>query len=151
MGVPEQTACAFLSFTAQSGDATALLGRSLAAYTTGAVERAEQVTDVLRTLGRQFVDRAEAGAWIATAAHRAGITLPAASDPRRCRLPPGRDVQALRRGKALTGVQGQSRNRGVQETHCRAKRKRLGGGTVSLLLDWRRFRAVRLRHLFVVH
>jgi hypothetical protein len=38
------------------------------------VERAEQITDALRTLGRQFLDREQAGAWIATAAHRAGIT-----------------------------------------------------------------------------
>ncbi len=78
MRVPEQTAFAFLSFTAESGDATAVLSRSLAAHTAGAAERAEQITDALRALGRQFLDREQAGAWIATAAHRAGITLPAA-------------------------------------------------------------------------
>lgn len=78
MGVPEQTAFAFLSFTAESGDATAVLRRSLAAHTGGAADRAEQVTDALRTLGRQFLERESAGAWIATAAHRAGITLPVA-------------------------------------------------------------------------
>jgi hypothetical protein len=36
------------------------------------------MTDTLRLLGRQFLDQSEAPAWIATAAHRAGITLPAA-------------------------------------------------------------------------
>jgi hypothetical protein len=78
MGVPEQTAFAFLSFTAESGDATAVLSRSLASYTAGAAQHAEEVTAALRALGRQFLDREGAGAWIATAAHRAGITLPAA-------------------------------------------------------------------------
>lgn len=78
MGVPEQTAFAFLSFTAESGDATAVLARSLAAHTAGAADRAEEVTATLRALGRQFLDESKAGAWIATAAHRAGITLPAA-------------------------------------------------------------------------
>lgn len=78
MHVPEQTAFAFLSFTAESGDATAVLSRSLAAHTAGATERANEITDALRALGRQFLDREQAGAWIATAAHRAGITLPAA-------------------------------------------------------------------------
>lgn len=78
MGVSEQAAFAFLSFTAESGDATAVLSRTLAAHTAGAATRAEQVTNTLRALGRQFLDREEAGAWIATAAHRAAITLPAA-------------------------------------------------------------------------
>lgn len=78
MGVPEQTAFAFLSFTAESGDATAVLSRSLAAHTAGAAARAQEITDALRALGRQFLDREESGAWIATAAHRAGITLPTA-------------------------------------------------------------------------
>lgn len=78
MSVPEQTAFAFLSFTADSGDATEVLGRSLAAHAAGASARAEQMTDTLRLLGRQFLDQSEAPAWIATAAHRAGITLPAA-------------------------------------------------------------------------
>jgi hypothetical protein len=78
MSVPEQTAFAFLSFTAASGDATEVLGRSLAAHAAGAEVRAEQVTETLRRLGRQFLDQSQAPAWIATAAHRAGITLPAA-------------------------------------------------------------------------
>jgi hypothetical protein len=126
MGVPDQTALRVLSCTAESGDATALLGRSLAAYTAGAVERAEQVSDVLRTVGRQFLDRAEAGAWIATAAHRAGITFP----PHR---PEALSLAAWARRSGAASRQGadrssdQSRSRGVQETYCRAKRKRLGG------------------------
>lgn len=78
MGVPEQTAFAFLSFTAESGDATAVLSRTLAAHVAGAAEQAERVTDALRALGRDFLDHERAAAWIATAAHRAGVTLPAA-------------------------------------------------------------------------
>jgi hypothetical protein len=66
------------SAVAESGDATAALSRSLAAHTAGAAERAEQITDALRALGRQFLDREQDGAWIATSAHCAGTILPAA-------------------------------------------------------------------------
>lgn len=79
MSVPEQTAFAFLSFTAESGDATAVLSRSLAAHAAGAADRAQAVTDALRALGRRFLDDEHAPAWVATAAHRAGVALPAAA------------------------------------------------------------------------
>jgi hypothetical protein len=79
MDVPEQTAFAFLSFTAESGDARQVLARTLAAHRAGAVDDAERVTDALRDLGREYLDRNQSPAWIATAAHRAGVTLPAAT------------------------------------------------------------------------
>jgi hypothetical protein len=127
-----------------------LLGRSLAAYTAGAVERAEQVSDVLRTLGRQLLDRAEAGTWIATAAHPAGITFP----PHRtrgvvaCRLGETfrRCVEARRRPEFRISPAAEVYRRLIVE-----RRESAWAVTVSPLLDWRRFRAVRLRHLFVVH
>ncbi|MFO1078887.1 MAG: DEAD/DEAH box helicase, partial [Planctomycetota bacterium] len=78
MDVPEQTAFAFLSFTAESGDATNVLARTLAAHNANAADRAPQLTKSLRDLGRQYLDRNQAPAWIATSAHRAGIALPAA-------------------------------------------------------------------------
>jgi hypothetical protein len=128
MGVPEQTAFAFLSFTAKSGDATALLGRSLAAYTAGAVERAEQVTDVLRTLGRQF--RSRGGRRLDCHGRPPRWDHPSRRiGPEALSLPPGRDVQALRRGKAPTGVQDQSRSRPISRCtggSLSSEEKRLG-------------------------
>lgn len=89
MGVPEQTAFAFLSFTAESGDATSVLARTLAAHTAGAAHEAQRVTETLRALGREFLDDEQTGAWIATAAHQAGVALPtvaAIQRPLRLRL-----------------------------------------------------------------
>jgi hypothetical protein len=150
MGVPEQTAFAFLSFTAESGDATAFLGRSLAAYTAGAVERAEQVTDVLRTLGRQF-----------SIARRPALGLPRPPTALGSPFPPHRTrgVVACRLGETFRRCVEARRRPEFRTSPATAVYRRLiverresaWPVTVSPLLDWRRFRAVRLRHLFVVH
>ncbi|MGI8624888.1 MAG: DEAD/DEAH box helicase, partial [Solirubrobacteraceae bacterium] len=79
MEMPEQTAFAFLSFTAESGDAAAVLARTLAAHRADASRRAEQLTQTLRDLGGEYLRRNASPAWIATAAHRAGVALPAAA------------------------------------------------------------------------
>lgn len=79
MDVPEQTAFAFLSFTAESGDATKVLARTLAAHRAQAADRAEQLTQTLRDLGSAYLRVNASPAWIATAAHRAGVALPAAA------------------------------------------------------------------------
>lgn len=76
MGVAEQAAFAFLSFTAESGDATSVLARTLATHAVGAADQAERITGALRALGRHFLDDQQTGAWIAMAAHRAGVSLP---------------------------------------------------------------------------
>ena len=92
MGVPEQTAFAFLSFTAESGDATAVLSRTLAVHAVAGAAEADRVTEALRELGRGFLDEKDADAWIATAAHRAGVSLPTAAalqQPLRARLTDG--------------------------------------------------------------
>jgi hypothetical protein len=76
MAVPEQTAFAFLSYTGEAGDAEAVLGRSYAAHRAAAAEHADAVAETLRALGTGFLADAEAPDWVATAAHRAGLTLP---------------------------------------------------------------------------
>lgn len=79
MDVPEQAAFSFLSFTAESGDAREVVARTLAVHASNAADRAEQMTGALRELGRAYLARTQSPAWVATAAHRAGVALPAAS------------------------------------------------------------------------
>jgi hypothetical protein len=76
MAVPEQTAFAFLSYTGEAGDAEAVLSRSYAAHRAAAAEHADTVAQTLRALGTGFLADADAPDWVATAAHRAGLTLP---------------------------------------------------------------------------
>ena len=83
MAVPEQTAFAFLSYTGEAGDAAAVLSRSYAAHSAAAMEQADAVADTLRALGTSFLEIAEAPAWVATAAHRAGVGLPIAAELQR--------------------------------------------------------------------
>lgn len=83
MAVAEQTAFAFLSYTGEAGDAAAVLRRTYAAHRAGATQRAEAVAGVLGTLGTGFLAEAGAPAWVATAAHRAGVTLPVAAELQR--------------------------------------------------------------------
>ena len=80
MAVTEQTAFAFLSFTGETGDAEAVLRRTYAAHRARVTEDAEAIAGTLRILGTSFLANADAPSWIATAAHRAGVTLPVATE-----------------------------------------------------------------------
>ena len=80
MTVSEQTAFAFLSFTGETGDAEAVLRRTYAAHRARVTESAEAIAGTLQVLGTSFLVNADAPPWIATAAHRAGVTLPVAAE-----------------------------------------------------------------------
>ena len=80
MRVSEQTAFAFLSFTGETGDAEAVLQRTYAAHRARVTDSAEAIASTLRTLGTSFLANAGAPLWLATAAHRAGVTLPVATE-----------------------------------------------------------------------
>lgn len=78
MTLPEQTAFAFLSYTGEAGDAEAVLRHTYGVDRAGARERADVIAETLQTIGASFLTATDAPAWIATAAHRAGVALPVA-------------------------------------------------------------------------
>ncbi|WP_155981272.1 DEAD/DEAH box helicase [Nocardia sp. BMG111209] len=75
----EQTAFAFLSYAAEGNTAEGVLRHSWAVHSAGATAVAAQLSRTLNHVGRVFLHKRSAPAWVALAAHRSGIALPDAA------------------------------------------------------------------------